>query len=56
MVDALKIIGSSASDTLTAKVVRGLGTNSLKLEIKKFPDGERNTSLILEQIKKEGFR
>jgi hypothetical protein len=36
VVDALKIIGGSTSDTLTAK--------------------ERIASVILEQIKREGFR
>ena len=41
MVDALNMIVGSASDTPTAKVARGLGTKSLKLEIKKFPDGEK---------------
>lgn len=34
MVDALKMIGGSASDTLMAKVARGFWTKSLKLEIK----------------------
>jgi hypothetical protein len=34
MVDVLKIGRGSASDTLTAKVARELGTKSLKLEIK----------------------
>jgi phosphoribosylpyrophosphate synthetase len=41
VVDALKIISGSASDNLTAKVARGPGAKSVKLEIKKFPDGEK---------------
>lgn len=56
MVNVLKIIGCSASDTLTAKVARGLGAKSLKLEIKKSKSNVSVAPLIVEQIKKEGFR
>ena len=48
MVDALKIIGGSASETLMAKVAHGIGTKSLKLE------NGNVAPLIVEQIKKKG--
>ena len=48
----MKIIGGSSSDALAAKVARGLGTESAKLEIKKFPDGEKYLRL-LEDVKGE---
>jgi ribose-phosphate pyrophosphokinase len=49
---ALKIIGGSSSDGLAAKVARELGTESAKLEIKKFPDGEKYLR-VLEDVKGE---
>ena len=44
MVDALKMIRRSALDAPTAKVARGLGTKSLKREIKRSmrPGAERD--------------
>jgi ribose-phosphate pyrophosphokinase len=48
----LKIIGGSSSHDLAARVARELGTESAKLEIKKFPDGEKYLR-VLEDVKGE---
>ena len=48
----LKIIGGSSSDALAAKVSRALGTESAKMEIKKFPDGEKYLRVV-EEVKGE---
>ena len=48
----MKIIGGSSSDGLAARVARELGTESAKLEIKKFPDGEKYLR-VLEDVKGE---
>lgn len=48
----MKIIGGSASDPLAAKVARELDTKSAKLEIKRFPDGEKYLR-VLEDVKGE---
>jgi ribose-phosphate pyrophosphokinase len=48
----LKIIGGSASDALATKVARELGVKSGKLEIKKFPDGEKYLR-VLDDVKGE---
>jgi len=48
----LKIIGGSSSEALATKVAHGLGTESAKLEIKKFPDGEKYLR-VLEDVKRE---
>ena len=45
-------MGGSGSDTLAARVSRELGIDSGKLEIKKFPDGEKYLR-ILEDVKGE---
>jgi ribose-phosphate pyrophosphokinase len=48
----MKIIGGSSSDALAAKVARELGTESAKLDIRKFPDGEKYLR-VLEDVKGE---
>jgi ribose-phosphate pyrophosphokinase len=48
----LKIVGGSSSDALAAKVARELGMKSAKLEIRKFPDGEKYLR-VLEEVKGE---
>jgi ribose-phosphate pyrophosphokinase len=48
----MKIIGGSSSEDLAAKVAHGLGTESAKLEIRKFPDGEKYLR-VLEDVKGE---
>lgn len=48
----MKIIGGSSSDALAAKVSRALGTKSARMEIKKFPDGEKYLR-VLEEVKGE---
>jgi len=37
----MKLISGSASDTLAARVARELGTDTAKIETKRFPDGEK---------------
>lgn len=48
----MKIIGGSVSDALATKVARELGVKSVKLEIKRFPDGEKYLR-VLEDVKGE---
>ncbi len=48
----MKIIGGSASDALATRVARELGVKSGKLEIKRFPDGEKYIR-VLEDVKGE---
>jgi len=48
----LKVIGGSSSEALATKVARELGMESGKLEVKRFPDGEKYLR-VLEDVKGE---
>ena len=48
----MKVIGGSSSEALATKVARELGMESGKLEVKRFPDGEKYLR-VLEDVKGE---
>lgn len=51
-VGQLKIVSGSASDALATKVARELDMEPAKMEIKKFPDGEKYMR-VLDEVKEE---
>lgn len=48
----MKILGGSGSDALATRVASGLGLKTTRLEIRRFPDGEKYLR-ILEDVKGE---
>ena len=51
-VEFLKIIGGSASEVLASKVAHEIGTEPARIEVKKFPDGEKYVR-VLDDVKGE---